>query len=129
MADRVAEVIVWRRAALTAELPPDSRRVVELDDRRVLLLNVGGELFAFEAVCPHQAYPLDDAYVYDGCLECPFHGYRYRLATGENEYPACDYPPHLPYLKAGLKPLMRFQVRLEDEEVWVAAEGGAIRSE
>jgi nitrite reductase/ring-hydroxylating ferredoxin subunit len=119
----------WRRVAAVAELPPDSRRVVMVDDRRVLLLNVGGELFAFEAVCPHQAYPLDEAYAYDGCLECPFHGYRYRLETGENEYPACDYPAHLPWLKAGLKPLTRFRVRVEGEAVWVAAMGEAESAE
>jgi nitrite reductase/ring-hydroxylating ferredoxin subunit len=104
-----------------ADLPPDSRRVVEVNGLRILLLNVAGDLFAFEAVCPHQYYPLDDAFVEDSCLECPFHGYRYRLETGENEYPACDYPAHLPYLKAGLKPLTRFQVRVEGKAVWVAA--------
>src|SRR5581483_12262004 len=90
----------WRPVLPAAELPPGSRRVVAVYGRRVLLLNEDGRLYAVEALCPHQGFPLDEAAVVDGRLECPHHGYRYCLETGENEYPACDYPAHLPYLKA-----------------------------
>jgi 3-phenylpropionate/trans-cinnamate dioxygenase ferredoxin component len=109
--------------AAVAELPPGQRRVVEYLGRRVLLLNVDGRLHAFESVCPHQAFPLDDCLVYEGRLECPYHQYRYWLETGENDYPACDYPEHLPWLKAQLRPLTRFLIRVEGEAILIAPDG------
>jgi len=114
----------WRRVASLAELPPGGRRIVEYDGCRVLLLNVEGALFAFEAICPHQDFPLDDCDVYDGRLECPYHQYRYWLESGENEYPASVYPAHLPYLRAQLRPLVRFLVQVEGRNVRIAPASG-----
>jgi nitrite reductase/ring-hydroxylating ferredoxin subunit len=119
----------WRAVAATAELPPGHRRVVEYDGRRVLLLNVEGKLYAFESICPHQAFPLDDCAVSAGRLECPYHQYTYRLDTGENDYPAAIYPKHLAYLKALLQPLTRFQIRVEGDEIVIAPNGAARESE
>jgi nitrite reductase/ring-hydroxylating ferredoxin subunit len=112
----------WRPVAAIADLPPGRRRVVDHDGRRVLLLNVEGRLFAFEAICPHQGFPLDDCTVSEGWLECPYHQYRYRLDTGENEYPACIYPEHLGYLRSLLQSLTRFCIRVEGEEIMIAPE-------
>src|SRR4051794_159606 len=104
--DRMADESAprWRAVAASAELRPGHRRVVKYDDRRVLLLNVDGNLYAFESVCPHQSFPLDDCSVSGGRLECPYHQYSYRLDTGENDYPATIYPEHLAYLQALLRP-------------------------
>ncbi len=33
--------------------------------------------------CAHLGMPLDEGAVNDGILECPHHGFRYLLATGE----------------------------------------------
>lgn len=41
-------------------------RIVELD----------GALVANAATCPHWSGPLDEAPVLDGCVRCPWHGYR-----------------------------------------------------
>jgi nitrite reductase/ring-hydroxylating ferredoxin subunit len=112
----------WRRVAAASELPAHSRLVVEHNGCRVLLLNVAGHLSAFEAVCPHQQYPLDDGEIADGRITCPFHGYSYWLETGENDYPSCFYPKHLPYLKTQVKPLTRFLIRVEGDAIWIARE-------
>jgi nitrite reductase/ring-hydroxylating ferredoxin subunit len=41
------------------ELPPGSRRVVQTaTGRRIVVYNVGGELYALGSVCPHQAGPV-----------------------------------------------------------------------
>jgi 3-phenylpropionate/trans-cinnamate dioxygenase ferredoxin subunit len=114
----------WRCVAAAAEVPPGGRRVVPYDDARVLLLNVEGDLYAFESVCPHQYFPLDDCFIEDGRLECPYHGFSYRLATGDNHYPACVYPERLSYLKAQIPPLTRFRVRIEAEGIWIAPVAG-----
>jgi len=57
--------------------------VVELGGERWRVIELGGELHAHAARCPHWLGPLEDAAVEeDGCLRCPWHGYRFDLRTG-----------------------------------------------
>lgn len=72
--------------ALRARLP----LVVEAHGEPFRILEVGGELRAHSAVCPHLGAPLDEAKIEDGYVVCPWHGYRYSLANGSNpEHPRC----------------------------------------
>jgi len=43
---------------------------------------VGGEIVTYPTICPHLGGPLEDAVVEDGCVVCPWHGYRYDVASG-----------------------------------------------
>ena len=63
---------------LRAHLP----LAVELGGRPFRVVEVDGQLYAHSTVCPHRLGPLDDAPVEDGCVRCPWHGYRYDLASG-----------------------------------------------
>jgi nitrite reductase/ring-hydroxylating ferredoxin subunit len=59
--------------------------VVELGGERWRVVEIGGELFAHAARCPHWLGPLEDAPLEsDGCLRCPWHGYRFDPCTGES---------------------------------------------
>lgn len=49
-------------------------RVVELDEG----------LAAHTTTCPHMLGPLDHAELEDGCIRCPWHGYRFDLRTGRS---------------------------------------------
>jgi nitrite reductase/ring-hydroxylating ferredoxin subunit/uncharacterized membrane protein len=42
----------------------------------------GAPIHAFHAVCPHAGGPLDKGAVVDGCVECPWHGSRFRIDDG-----------------------------------------------
>jgi nitrite reductase/ring-hydroxylating ferredoxin subunit len=35
-------------------------------------------------VCPHLGGPLEGAPLADGCITCPWHGYRFDVRTGRN---------------------------------------------
>ena len=54
-----------------------------------------GEVFATQASCPHANGPLADGVVGNGQVVCPFHGYRFDLATGCPQGNAC--PPLATY--------------------------------
>jgi nitrite reductase/ring-hydroxylating ferredoxin subunit len=41
-----------------------------------------GDLVAHAAACPHWGAPLSGAAIEDGAVVCPWHGYRFDLATG-----------------------------------------------
>jgi nitrite reductase/ring-hydroxylating ferredoxin subunit/uncharacterized membrane protein len=43
----------------------------------------GAAIQALHAVCAHAGGPLDKGSLVDGCVECPWHGSRFRLADGQ----------------------------------------------
>jgi nitrite reductase/ring-hydroxylating ferredoxin subunit len=57
---------------------------VVLGDREFVVVETAGALRAFPAECPHQLGPLGAGPVEDGVVTCPWHGYRFDLATGRN---------------------------------------------
>ena len=65
--------------ALRASLP----RIVDFGGARYRLVLHQGEVVAHSTVCPHWRGPLDEATVRDGCVTCPWHGYRFDVVTGE----------------------------------------------
>jgi nitrite reductase/ring-hydroxylating ferredoxin subunit len=74
------------RAAIALGPVDDLRRrlplVARLGDDEVRLVEVDGDIFAHGTVCPHLGGPLEAAPVVDGCVTCPWHGYRYDVRSG-----------------------------------------------
>jgi 3-phenylpropionate/trans-cinnamate dioxygenase ferredoxin subunit len=71
------------KVASLAQLKPGKMLCVEQDDRRILLANVDGQVYATDDTCTHE-----DASLSSGCLrgelvKCPLHGSRFSLRTGE----------------------------------------------
>lgn len=64
-----------------AELQLPSR--LSLAGRDYVLVDVGGELAVYPALCPHQLGPLHTARLEFGIVACPWHGYRFDVLTGE----------------------------------------------
>jgi nitrite reductase/ring-hydroxylating ferredoxin subunit len=48
----------------------------------LVLVRIGSTVHALHAVCAHAGGPLAQGTVADGCLECPWHASRFRLADG-----------------------------------------------
>ena len=84
------------------EFPPGSRTVVSAEGREVGVFNVDGDLFAIANACPHQLAPLCEGQLTgevtapavgeyeltreNRVLRCPWHGWRFDLATGESVF-------------------------------------------
>jgi hypothetical protein len=68
------EAMMIRRQALLDGRLVHGTRVVEVDGVRL----------RHGTVCPHLGGPLEDAPVADGCITCPWHGYRFDVRTGRN---------------------------------------------
>lgn len=62
----------------------------EISGRSVIVTRVGEELIAFSATCPHMLGPLAGQPIEDGCVTCPWHGYRFDVRNG-----ACVSGQHL----------------------------------
>jgi len=68
------EAMMMRRQAFLDGRLANAMREVEVNGVRI----------RHATVCPHLGGPLDDAPVEDGCVRCPWHGYRFDLRTGHD---------------------------------------------
>jgi 3-phenylpropionate/trans-cinnamate dioxygenase ferredoxin subunit len=72
-------------------LKPGQMKRFIVNDKAVLLANVNGEVFAIADLCSHEDAILSNGALKDGCVECPLHGSRFDLKTGQpREEPATE---------------------------------------
>lgn len=104
------------------EIPPGSRKLVEVEGRSIGVFNVHGQFVAVLNVCPHELAPVCRGRVSgttlpsapgEFCwgregeiLSCPWHGWEFDLLTGRA-------------LTDEKKRLRLFPVSIEDETVFV----------
>ncbi len=82
--------------ASLSELENATPHIVEWNQRRYCLNRWRGEWVIYAADCPHMLGPLEAATIDDdGIVSCPWHGYRFRVTTGEScdKSKAADLPP------------------------------------
>lgn len=72
----------YRFAAKLADLVEDEPLPVTIDDERIALYLLDGNVHATHNVCTHQFALLSDGYMEDGCIECPLHQGRFDIRTG-----------------------------------------------
>lgn len=82
----------------TAEIPPGTRRIVEVAGRSIGVFNVAGEYLAIRNRCPHQGGPLCEGVTVGALtsdqpgeyrherageiIRCPWHAWEFDLRTG-----------------------------------------------
>ena len=66
-----------------AELPQGKVTPRTVKDQALLFYRDGEAMRCVANACAHLGLPLDGGTVTDGVLECPHHGFRYRLDSGE----------------------------------------------
>lgn len=64
-------------------LKEGERSTREIQGTNVLFLRDQDVVHAFENRCPHRGAPLTGAILREGCIQCPWHGLRFHLASGE----------------------------------------------
>ena len=71
------------KAARRSELPENDGTYVEVEGNRIALFNLDGEIYAIDNACTHVGGPLSLGRVKDDEVECPWHGSRFDIKTGE----------------------------------------------
>lgn len=98
----------WVEVAKISDLPQGQVKVVTAAGRRLALARVGANnFFALEDLCTHDQGPLGEGELVGQEVECPRHGARFDVKTGQ--------PVTLP----AVVPVRTFPVRVEGERVWV----------
>ena len=72
----------FTKAAKRSDVTGDELKMVGIGDEEVVLAEVGGDVVAFNNVCPHAGCDLVDGELADGEIECECHGSRFNVRTG-----------------------------------------------
>ena len=97
----------WIDVVTEAELPQGEVHVVDFEGIEVAVFNIAGQYFAIEDICTHDGSEISTGCLYDHAIECPRHGARFDVRTGEVlEPPAYE-------------PVQTFKVRIENGMIQV----------
>ena len=72
------------KVAASGEVQEGGLHAVKVGGHTVLLSRVDGRVCAFSAKCPHVGLSLARGKVDKGTVECPWHGSRFDLCSGQN---------------------------------------------
>jgi phenylpropionate dioxygenase-like ring-hydroxylating dioxygenase large terminal subunit len=74
---------IWYFAGLTSDLPRSGlMRVIIAGEPICIGRSEDGAHFALRDICPHRAAPFSAGRMIDGCVECPYHGWRFDQNSG-----------------------------------------------
>jgi len=72
-------VLVARLDTLEVNTPVSA----DLDDERIMLARIDDQVVALEDLCTHDGAEISSGCIVDGTIECPRHGARFCLKSGE----------------------------------------------
>ncbi len=72
------------RIAAAAEIPEGSGREFVVGDRIVAVFHTSDGWYAIDGICSHAGGPLAQGQVAGNVVTCPWHGWQYRLTTGQH---------------------------------------------
>jgi nitrite reductase/ring-hydroxylating ferredoxin subunit len=71
------------KVAETKDIQPSSMKAVDLEEERVCIVNIEGNYYAIGNVCTHMGGPLNEGTLEGYDVECPWHGSKFDVRTGE----------------------------------------------
>ena len=80
---------------------------VELFGKPLVLSLVNGKVYALDAVCSHEGGPLDEGTLDGYEVECPWHGSKFDVRTGEVTNPPAEIPQ------------LSYEVKVENDKILV----------
>ncbi len=96
------------KVATLDEIPLNGAKLVVVEDVRVALFNLDGEIYAIADVCTHDGGPLVEGEIINGHqVECPRHGARFDIRTGA----ALSLP--------AFEPTETYAVQVEGQDVYI----------
>jgi len=97
------------KVASKSEIPEGQKKVIEIKEKRILLTNYKGKIYAISANCCHAGAPLEDGILEGNKITCPWHRAQYDVTTGEATKDSA-----IPGLKQ-----TKFEVKEEGEDILV----------
>lgn len=74
----------WKPVIRADAVPTGRIKAVSVDGTKLVLLNVDGQIVAYQDRCPHEQYPLSLGELDDCILTCSKHLWEFDAKTGRN---------------------------------------------
>jgi 3-phenylpropionate/trans-cinnamate dioxygenase ferredoxin subunit len=97
----------WIDVVEEGELAPGEVRSVDVEGSEVAVFNVLDEYYAIEDICTHDGSEISSGCLFNYVIECPRHGARFDVRTGEVLGPPA------------YEPIQTFKVRVENGMIQV----------
>jgi nitrite reductase (NADH) small subunit len=89
-----------------AQIPPGEGREFTIAETKIAVFHLrDGTIRATQAECPHKKGPLADGLTGNGIVVCPYHAWKFELATGLPVFGDCG--------------IQTYEVRSDGETLWV----------
>lgn len=98
----------WAPVARLEEVAEGKIVAVDVCGHPVVLVRLAAEVFALDGRCPHRGGPMEDGWLTDEVISCPWHAFEFDVRSGAVVWPK------------GWEPLDSFPVRLRDGAVELA---------
>jgi glycine betaine catabolism B len=82
----------FAKVAETKDIKPSQMKAVEVDGESICLANIDGKYYGIGNICTHVGGPLDQGTVEGYEVECPWHGSKFDVRTGEPTKPPARSP-------------------------------------
>lgn len=97
----------WLEVGPTGSFEDSRAKIVRpASGEAIAVFRQGNAVGAISNVCRHQAGPLGEGKIVDGCVTCPWHGFQYRLEDGRSPEPFTER-------------ISTYATRIVDGVVWV----------
>jgi nitrite reductase/ring-hydroxylating ferredoxin subunit len=80
------------KVADTKDIQPSHMKEVQVDGENICVVNVEGKYYAIGSICTHEGGPLADGTLEGYDVECPWHGSKFDVRTGEVMCPPASEP-------------------------------------
>lgn len=74
------------------DIPSSHMKEVQVDGKAICLINIEDRYYAIGNVCTHEGGPLADGTLDGYEIECPWHGSKFDVRTGEVTCPPASEP-------------------------------------
>ena len=99
------------RVCRADEIEEGRTRVVNAGGKELFLAGYKGEIYAVENICSHDGGNLGDGSLIEDEVECPRHGARFNIITGQ--------PTRMP----AVMEIQSFEIKVENGDVLVESDG------
>ena len=97
----------WIKACTTDNVGKGQLFSFDYDNKKLLLANLEGKIFATDRICTHAEADLSTGILNEEGIRCPLHLSVFNLETGQPQNPPAE------------RPLKTYNVKIEKNEIYV----------
>jgi glycine betaine catabolism B len=101
----------FTKVADVKDIPPSKMMEVEVDDNKILIANIEGKYYAIGNICTHEGGPLADGTLSGYQVECPWHGSKFDVRTGEVTNPPANEPE------------LSYEIKIDGNQILIKRQG------